>query len=313
MLSRLADSLFWLNRYMERADGLLRAMKTTYILSLDKGINSNLTWRPLLEIFTVLPQEDIALLENDTNATMHYLLTDTTNMNSLRAILTKARENARGVQDYISKEVWEQVNQMYHMANNPSLAANLTGYDALGTIENFSTSSLLFMGVIDITMPRGLGWSFMNLGRYVERCSQTSELVDRQYHEIDYDLENTIDIIKWQFLLLSLSGFEMHLKTYRTSNYNKNVLHQVILNEDFTRSVLYSLNRIAKYLEDVISENRSVKNEELTRIFGRLHSDIKYIDIDSLNGEELSECLQNLKSQMQNFNRQLTASFFSYV
>ena len=196
MLSRLADSLFWLNRYMERADGLLRAMKTTYILSLDKGINSNLTWRPLLEIFTVLPQEDIILLENDTNATLHYLLTDTTNTNSLKAILTKARENARGVQDYISKEVWEQVNQMYHMANNPGLDANLTGYDALGTIENFSSSSLLFMGVIDITMPRGLGWSFMNLGRYIERCSQTAELVDRQYHEINYDLEHTIDIIK---------------------------------------------------------------------------------------------------------------------
>ncbi len=313
MLSRLGDSLFWLNRYMERADGLLRAMKTTYILSLDKGINSNLTWRPLLEIFTVLSQEDIALLENDTNAALHYLLTDTTNMNSLRAILTKARENARGVQDYISKEVWEQVNQMYHMINNPSLASNLSGYDALGTIENFSGSSLLFMGVIDITMPRGLGWSFMNLGRYVERCSQTVELVDRQYHGINYDLENTIDIIQWQYLLLSLSGFEMHLKTYRTNSYNKNVLHQVIMNEDFTRSVLYSLNRIAKYLEDVISENRSVKNEELTRIFGRLHSDIKYIDIDSLNGQELSECLHNLKAQLQSFNRQLTACFFSYA
>lgn len=313
MLSRLADSLFWLNRYMERADGLLRAMKTTYILSLDKGINSNLTWRPLLEIFTVLPQEDIALLENDTNATLHYLLTDTANINSLRAILTKARENARGVQDYISKEVWEQVNQMYHMVNNPSLASNLSGYDALGTIENFSGSSLLFMGVIDITMPRGLGWSFMNLGRYVERCSQTAELVDRQYHGINYDLENTIDIIKWQYLLLSLSGFEMHLKTYRTNNYNKNVLHQVILNEDFTRSVLYSLNRLEKYLEDVLSENRSVKNEEITRIFGRLHSDIKYIDIDSLNGQGLSECLHNLKTHLQSFNRQLITCFFSYV
>src|SRR5690348_330448 len=103
MLSRLADSLFWLDRYMERADGLLRAMKTNYILSLDKGINSDLTWRPLLEIFTTLQESDISMLENDTNATLHYLLTDTENMNSLKAILTKARENAKGVQDHISK------------------------------------------------------------------------------------------------------------------------------------------------------------------------------------------------------------------
>ncbi len=312
MLSRLADSLFWLNRYMERADGLLRAMKTNYILSLDKGINSNLTWRPLLEIFTTLPEEDIALLENNTNETLHYLLTDTGNMNSLKAILTKARENARGVQDHITKEVWEQVNQMYHMANHPDVAADFSGYDALDTIEKFSQNSLLFMGVTDITMPRGAGWSFMNLGRYVERCSQTNELTDRQYRSVDYDLENTIDIIEWQSLLLSLSGFELHLKTYQSADYNKNVLHQVLLNEDFTRSIIYSLTRISRYLEDVLSENRSVKSDDLTRAFGRMYSAIKYINLEELNGEELQTCLEQLKANMQNFNRQLTACFFSY-
>ena len=72
------------------------------------------------------------------------------------------------------------------------------------------------MGITDVTMPRGAGWSFMNLGRYIERCTQTNEIADRQYRSIDYDLENTIDIIQWQYLLLSLSGFELYLKTYRT-------------------------------------------------------------------------------------------------
>lgn len=313
MLSRLADSLFWLNRYMERADGLLRAMKTTYILSLDKGINSNLSWRPLLEIFTTLPEDNIAALENDTNATLHYLLTDTANLNSLKAILSKARENAKGVQDHISKEVWEQVNQMYHMVNHPDVAADFSGYDALETIENLSQSSLLFMGVTDVTMPRGAGWSFMNLGRYIERCSQTTELADRQYRSFNYNMQDTIDIIQWQFLLLSLSGFELHLKTYRTPKYNQNVLHQVLLNEDFPRSALYSLNRIDRYLQDVISENRSVKNEDITRIFGRMYSEIKYIDLRELNGDTLRECMQHLKTNMQNFSKQLTACYFSYT
>ncbi|MFT4153168.1 alpha-E domain-containing protein [Parafilimonas sp.] len=313
MLSRLADSLFWLNRYMERADGLLRAMRTNYILSLDKGINSDLTWRPLLEIFTTLPEEDVARLENDTNATLHYLLTDTANLNSLKAILTKARENARGVQDHITKEVWEQVNQMYHSVNHPDVAADFSGYDALETIENFSQNSLLLMGITDATMPRGAGWSFMNLGKYIERCSQTNELTNWQYRSIQYDLENPIDIVQWQFLLFSLSGFELHLKTYQSADHNKNVLHQVLLNEDFTRSALYSLNRISRYLEDVLSENRSVKSDDLTRYFGRMFCAIKYINLEELNGEELQACLQHLRSNMQNFNRQLTACFFSYT
>ena len=175
MLSRIADSLFWLQRYMERADGLLRIMRTNYILSLDKGVNSNLTWRPVLEIFTHLNSEQVKNLENDTTATLQYLLTDTRNANSLKALFTKARENARGVQDHITKEVWEQVNQMYHIANSTNLSINLSGYDALDTIENFSKNSLLFAGITDVTMPRGLGWSFMNLDRY-ERCTETIEI-----------------------------------------------------------------------------------------------------------------------------------------
>jgi len=313
MLSRLADSLFWLNRYMERADGLLRTMKTNYILSLDKGINSNLTWRPVLEIFTTLPDADIHRLENDTGATLHYLLTDTNNHNSLKAILIKARENARGVQDHITKEVWEQVNEMYHMINYPSTSASLSGYDTLQTIENFSKNCLLFMGITDVTMPRGLGWSFMNLGKYIERCTQTNEIADRQYRSIDYKMENEIDIVQWQYLLLSLSGFELHLKTYRSSSHNKNVLHQVLLNEDFTRSILYSLNRIDKYLDDVINENRSDTNDDLVRFFGRLHSYIKYIDFEKLGeGEHLERSLQQVRVNILEFSRYLTRNFFSY-
>jgi uncharacterized alpha-E superfamily protein len=312
MLSRIADSLFWLNRYMERADGLLRIMRAHYILSLDKGINSDLTWQPILKIFTSINDSEIAALENDTAATLHFLLTDTANLNSLKAILTRARENARGVQDHLTKEVWEQVNQMYHMVNSSNISSKLSGYDALETLENFSKNSLLFMGVTDVTMPRGLGWSFMNLGRYIERCTQTIEITDRQYKSINYNLENIIDIIQWQYLLLSLSGFELHVKTYQSSNYNKNVLHQVILNEDFPRSVLYSLNHINRYLDDVTGENKSEQTEEIKRFYGRFYNEIKYIDFDKLRGETLKHCLQNIRMNMIEFSKYLTGNFFSY-
>src|SRR6266536_589955 len=196
MLSRIADSLFWLNRYMERADSLLRVMKTNYILSLDKGVNSNLTWRPMLEIFTYADEQQIKVLENDT----------------------------------------------------------------------------------DTTMPRGHGWSFMNLGRCMERCTQTIEITDKQYRSIDYDLTKTVDILQWRYLLLSLSGYELHLKTYHSSDVNKDVLHQVLINPNFTRSVFYSLTRIERYLDEAVKENKSAENESLQRFFGRLYSSVKYAD-----------------------------------
>lgn len=312
MLSRIADSLFWLNRYMERADGLLRVMKTNYTLSLDKGVNSNLTWRPVMEIFTHQEEAQIATLENDTDATLRLLLTDTKNANSLKVILTRARENARGVQDHITKEVWEQVNQMYHLVNQPNLVSKLTGYEAMETMESFLKNCLLFTGITDITMPRGMGWSFMNLGRYIERCTQTLEIADNQYSTIDYDLNHPVDIIEWRYLLFSLSGYELHLKTYRSAHYNNNVLHQVLINENFTRSVLYSLHRIHKYLEDIVSENKSAENELLLRYFGRLYSQVKYVDFDTLNGITLQHWLADIRQHLLGFSKSLAQNFFSY-
>ena len=312
MLSRIADSLFWLNRYMERADGLLRVTYTNYILSLDKGVNNNLTWKPLLEIFTYLTDEQIAALENDTDAVLKLLMTDTSNPNSLKVILTRARENARGVQDHITKEVWEQVNHMYHLVNH-DLTQKLLGYEAVETIENFSRNSLLFIGVTDTTMPRGLGWSFMNLGRLIERCTQTIEITDKQFASIDYELNKPSDVIFWRYLLLSLSGYELHLKTYHSSSTSKEVLHQVLINSDFTRSVLYTLNRIEKYLHDVMLENKLDGNEALSKFYGRLHSRVKYVDFNTLNGITLQHFLQDVRDDMLEFSNRLAQLYFSYT
>jgi len=312
MLSRIADSLFWLNRYMERADGILRVTKTHYILSLDKGLNGNLTWRPVLEMFTSSTDEKLDLLENDTTAVLRELMVDTSNYNSLKTILNRARENARGVQDHITKEVWEQVNQSYHAVNQNTLEESLYGYDVMNVLESFSRQTLLYTGVTDITMPRGLGWSFMNLGKYVERCMETIVMTDKQFEQIDYNPENTKDIIEWRYLLLCLSGYELHLKTYRTTAYNNNVLHQVLFNEDFTRSVIYSLSRIDKYLKDVVSEFNSPERAALLRSFGRLYSKVQYMDRDGLNNLTLQEFLAEIKDGLLNFSKQLGQSFFSY-
>lgn len=297
---------------MERAEGLLRVTSTTYILSLDRDVNTNLTWKPVLEMFTYEDDEKIAEIENNTNAVLHTLITDVSNQNSLKVILNRARENARGVQDHITKEVWEHVNHMYHLVNQPEISAKLSSYEALDVIDNFGKNSLLFTGVTDTTMPRGTGWSFMNLGKLIERCTQTIEITDKQYQSIDYDLGNSSDILRWRSLLLSLSGYELHLKTYRASDFNKDVLHQVLINPHFTRSVIYSLSRINKYLEDVVKENRLAGNDSLQLFFGRLYSRVKYVDIETLNGVILQEFLDEVRHDLLEFSKRLAQNFFSY-
>lgn len=312
MLSRIADSLFWLNRYMERADGLIRGTKTHYILLLDKGINQSLSWQPMLECFTHATPDEIAVLKDDTEQTLHKLLLDAGNSNSLKAMVARSRENARGVQDHITKEVWEHVNQLYHSVNNLSPDLQLKGFEAIATIESLEQGCVLYNGVADTTMPRGLGWSFMNLGRYIERCILTIEMTNKYFAAIDYDLDTEKDILQWRPLLLSLSGYELHLKSYRSSNHNRNALHQVLFNENFTRSVLYTLKRLDKYFNDAVKNNAAAETEILSKQLGRLVSKIEYADFDALNQKSLQEFLFSTRKELIAFSNQLAQQFFSY-
>lgn len=312
MLSRIADSLFWLNRYMERADGMLRVMHTHYILSLDKGVNGNITWRPVLQIFTTCNEEKIAALENDTAGVLQHLIVNTENNNSLRVLLTRARENARGVQDHISKEVWEQVNQAYHAINRDALLQRLSGDNALKEIELLAQICVSYTGITDITMPRGAGWCFMNLGKFIERCMETITLTEKQFFADEFEKILHRDILEWRYLLLSLSGYELHLKNYRSNNFYNNVLHQVLFNENFPRSVLYSLNRVEKYLDDVLKENNLAENQALLRTFGRLYSKVKYTDPQNFDKDSLHQFLLETKQDLQVFSKQFAQNFFSY-
>lgn len=311
MLSRIADSLYWMNRYMERADNLLRVIKTNYILSLDKDVNGSVTWKPALKIFTSSSANEIEELEDNADASLYKLILDTENINSLKLIVTRARENARGVQDHVTKEVWNQVNHMYHLINQLS-ADSFNSSRALETIDLITLDSILYAGVTDLTMPRGTGWSFMNLGRHIERCLMIIEMTDIEFKSIGYNLHNNKDILQWRYLLLSLSGFELHLKSYRTQNYNYNVLHQVLFNYDFSHSLIYSLDRMNKYLDDLISENSNIEDTTLEKYFGRLYSSVKFTDFDLLNSFVLRSFLAQVKSQVIEFSRRLGRSFFSY-
>lgn len=313
MLSRIADSLFWLNRYMERTDSLSRLLSIHYILSLDKGVNAPQNWRSVLEVATYMNSDDISGIEHNTAAVLNKIILETENVNSLKIIVHRARENARGAQDHITKETWEEVNQIYHYINQPDLSAKLSNNWALEVIEDMAQHCVLFAGNIELTMPRGTGWNFMSLGRYVERCFHTINVLNNQLALIHYDVENASDIFQWRYLLLALSGYELHLKTYTGKNHSYNLLHQVILNENFTRSILYSLSRINIYLEKVISAtDESREKKALVNSLGRLYSRVKFMEPDSLSSQNIKQFLTDVQSDLSSFSTLLAQYFFSY-
>ena len=285
MLSRIADSLFWLNRYMERADGMLRLSAIHYIYSLDKDVSGTSTWMPVLEIFTDSEDDYLKTIENSTEESLKRLLIDPRNTNCLKTLVNKARENARGVQDHITKEVWEEVNQMYHLVNQPELQQKIDSFLSLEVMEPLIKHTVMYAGITDITMPRGIGWWFMNLGKYTERCLQTIAFAEKQLELTNFREADINDLLQWKYLLFSLSGYELHVKTYRSGNHNYNVLHQVLMNENFTRSVIYSLTRIEHYLNKIMGNEINEERAVLLRNFGRLFSKVRYLELDSLNND----------------------------
>ncbi len=313
MLSRIADSLYWLDRYMERTDGILRILRTEFVLSLDKSSYETTSWRPVLHMFTHADEDQLKQLEYNTSDTLHFIISDTTNTNSLRALLTRARENARGAQDHITKEVWEQVNHVYHSVNSPAMQRKLQGQEALPLLDELTQMVTLYKGVTGSTMPRSLGWSFMNLGKYMERSMITLEMINRFLEDIHYNLDENRDILYWRKLLLSLSGYELHLKTYRNTNYTQNAAEQVLFNRQFTRSIRYSLDKIGHYLQDVTENNNPSGKEQLCRDFGRLRYKVQYADLEQAREMNPQKFIQEIRHQLIHFNKLLTQVFFSYA
>lgn len=313
MLSRVADGMFWLNRYMERTDGMLLTLNTLYILSFDKESNDYQGYKPLLEHYTDLSAEKIAEAQFDTNFVLKYVICDNSNPNSVKNLITKARENARGSQDKITKELWEHINSMYHYIQSPDLPKKLETSEAISILSKLNKDFLLYNGILHVTMPRGLGWCFSTIGKQIERCLQTISMTQTYYQPIGFNLDGKEDVLYWRKLLLSLSGYELYLKSYSNNTHNRKVMQHLIFNKDFAHSVTYTLGLIENYLDCVTKDNRLNEARAMKNQFGRLKSSIEFTDYHHFTNQQLEEFLKDTKLQLTQFSIDFSKLFFSYT
>jgi uncharacterized alpha-E superfamily protein len=292
---------------------MLRVIRTNYILSFDTDNSSDFSWKEIIPLFSHYPDGSAPAEINSEAMALKALISDTKNLNSIKVLLTKARENARGVQDNITKEVWEQVNTLYHIVNDPGLEKKMSGSRSLEIIDQLSENSVLFYGITDSTMPRGQGWNFMNLGKFIERCLLTIDTADAHFAKINYRLEEPQHILFWRNLLLSLSGYELYLKKYIRGQHNFNVTDHIIFNKNFPRSIIYALTRIRKYLTDVVEDTKIGGSIGLEKNFGRICSKVEFADINMIREEGLKNFFQSLHHDLVDFSKHLTRIYFSYA
>jgi uncharacterized alpha-E superfamily protein len=310
MLSRVADSLYWMSRYMERADSILRVLKTHYASSQD--MHEDFNWRPVLQIFTYLDKTEIEKIQHESRAVLKFMVTDKENPNSVHNIVTRSRENARSVQDHITKELWQSLNEFYHVIKDERLSHVLDHDDPVTTLDGLIKQSMLYYGISESTMFRGEGFSFMNMGRYLERALQSIDLLDVKFSNLSYDMDKTADTTYWKHLLLSISGYALYLKTYRSAFEARNIIDQIIFNESFPRSVYYSVNLLQRYFERLKNEMDTEGYSKVGFMIGKLKSKIQYSNLQHVSEVGLHNFLTDVNKDLQSVGNTLNQYYFAY-
>lgn len=311
MLSRIADSLFWMARYMERTDGILRMLKINCITALDRSGEPDFNWLPVLKVFTTLPPDQAEQLAENSDEVLRYMIFNRENSNSIRSIVGRARENTRGAQDQVTKEVWEGINEFYLKLNDPDLEQAIDRGEQIVMLGSLINQYLLFNGVAEVTMPRGQGWNYLNLGKFIERGLLTADILNVKFSNIAYDLDNPADVPYWRNLLLSLSGYELYLKQYQGGPEGQNVADLGILNAQFPRSLAYCLFRLDRIIQN-LSEDHAETDEPLKKLIGRLRSKVEFADMDMISRMGLHVFLTDMRNDLQQFSNALGRSYFSY-
>ncbi|HTE07848.1 MAG TPA: alpha-E domain-containing protein [Flavitalea sp.] len=310
MLSRVADSLYWMSRYMERSDGIIRMLRVNYAFSQEdfKGFS----WKPVLKMFTVLDDAPINSLTRNSRAVLQYLVSNRENRNSIINIITRARENARSGQDHITKELWQCLNEFYHSIKEEQLNSALLKEDPITILDGLTRQCVSYYGTADMTMIRGEGYSFINIGKFLERAVQVADILGVKFVDENEGISEDAGAEYWKHLLNSISGYELYLKTYRGGLEARNVIEQVILNGNFPRSIIYSINRLHRYFERLRSERNTDGYNKLNFMIGELHSRVRYSTADSIMKQGLHAYLFRVKEDLYNIANSLNQHYFAY-
>lgn len=314
MLSRLADSLYWTGRYVERAENVARFIGVNLSLILDTPeLDGYRQWQPL--VVTTGDYHDFELRYEDPTAqnVTRFLLWDPDNPNSVFSSIRQARENARTMREVISSEMWEQLNSFYLMVQNAAGHPE-AAVDTLNTFcRNVKVLSHLFSGITDATLSHGEAWHFFNMGRLMERADKTARILDVKYFILLPKVEDVgtpYDNILWTALLRSASASEMYRKKHSLIQPQK-VAEFLILDRDFPRSMRYCVNEAEWSLRSITGSPEGTYCNPVEQRMGRLRTELNYADIGAVIASGLHEYLDNFESKLNAVGEALFTYYFS--
>src|SRR6202020_1313240 len=290
MLSRVADSLYWMSRYLERAEHTTRLLDVNLNLMLDESAASaDRRWQRVLE---ALGRPKDIEWSGEPYALTQALTFDTTNKASILSFIIAARENSRHVREQISTEQWHRLNSLYLQVVSPEMQIKRQAKaQAAGTtspsefLQSVMEAVHQFQGVTDSTMNHGEGWQFIQVGRYLERASATALLLEAYHEDLWGHLERIpegTEYLEWMGLLRSATAFEAYCKVYTADLTPEWILEFLLLNPEFPHSLRFSIDSLERALGSIQRVADKIRTEPLHRVAGRLSASLAYTSVGEI-------------------------------
>lgn len=312
MLSRVAESIYWMARYIERAENVARIMDANYHMILDLPAGVGEQWEPL--VVTSGDEELFKEFYGEFNRenVVHFLTFDTRNPNSILSCLQVARENARSVREWISSEMWQQVNTFYLMVREASREGEVLELPHDFFVE-IMMASHLFAGLSENTMTHGEGWEFARLGRMLERADKTARIIDVKYFillpSVDY-VGMPYDHILWGALLRSASAFEMYRKRHGQIVPDR-IIDFLILDSEFPRAIHHCLIMAEVSLRNISGTMRGRFTNRAEKALGRLLADLDYTQVEEIKTAGLHEFIDDTQTRLNLVGSAVCETFFA--
>ena len=312
MLSRVAYHIYWLGRYLERAENYARFIDVNFNLMQDLPMDLKEQWLPLVAATGDLDLYNEKYKGFDRYDVMHFLAFDKENPNSMVSSVTKARENARIIRENLSKETWEKSNELYYMLQTGIEKKIWKKEDPRQFFEMVKNQILLLYGLADSTVARTEGWYFRRLGQMLERADKTSRILDVKYHILlpsPQEVGTPLDFLHWTALLKSVTGFNTYRRLYGTID-PSGVVEFLVLNKYFPRSIYFCLKEAEIDLHNISGNTSDGFSNSAEKAMGELKSRLEFSEVDDIISKGLHEYLDSLQLKINHISDHIDSNFF---
>jgi uncharacterized alpha-E superfamily protein len=316
MLSRVAENLFWMSRYLERAENVARLLDIGLYLELDAGGQLDQGESAPVEVaLSILGCRDVfrtAHPADGRTALLQFFTFERNNPQSILGMIARARENARGTQESIGLDAWRQVNRLYlYLCSQKSRRRFQSSPSGLYT--TIKEACILFDGLIQNTLPRDEVYHFLQLGRYLERVDLMGRILHAKCQTSLGDgggHDAALELVRWTGLLRSCSAYGAYLRTERDRVEPVGVIRFLVLDPDFPRAVRFCVGRCRESLKEIAGGDDDEVASEAERLLGRMESELRYIDVVEIFQRGLLPFLDDVKATCRRVGEQIEQTFF---